>query len=297
MAKFLRTSGISHEIEEIIVNAQSSLVIVSPYLKINDNLIERLMGKSLSHIEIVFVYGKSDLSKNEYQKVKGIPNVTLYYYQKLHAKCYFNESKMLITSMNLYEFSEKNNREMGVLIDQEVDEELYAEAAKEVASIISSAKLEKKAKIDVKGEDDVVLVEFSESGNANLWFEKFTNQLIEKHGVEKVRNNGDKIECASFLTDRVSLKLEYTGNFFRLIFQFRGKGKNELFYIVKANCKESFETSFPKANVDWGSQMMRVKIGFSDNEMPELFEYNKASLNQLIDMIRTSENILRTVIE
>ncbi len=34
--------------------------------------------------------------------------------QNLHAKCYLNEKAAIITSMNLYDFSQVNNNEMGV---------------------------------------------------------------------------------------------------------------------------------------------------------------------------------------
>jgi hypothetical protein len=38
--------------------------------------------------------------------------------------------------MNMYDFSERNNREMGVLIEESNDEDLYQEAITEVQSIL-----------------------------------------------------------------------------------------------------------------------------------------------------------------
>ena len=46
---------------------------------------------------------------------------------------------MVITSLNLYEYSIKNNREMGVLIKKEKDSKLYQDAVKEVNSIIQDS--------------------------------------------------------------------------------------------------------------------------------------------------------------
>ena len=43
----------------------------------------------------------------------------------LHAKCYFNEQNLVISSMNLYDFSEVNNWEMSILIDKDNDSEIY----------------------------------------------------------------------------------------------------------------------------------------------------------------------------
>ena len=44
-------------------------------------------------------------------------DIDVYFNEKLHAKCYMNEDTAIITSMNLYEASEKN-RELGVLIQK-----------------------------------------------------------------------------------------------------------------------------------------------------------------------------------
>ena len=42
MAKFLTTSVVTHEVENIIKEAKKKLVLISPYLQINKMLLERL---------------------------------------------------------------------------------------------------------------------------------------------------------------------------------------------------------------------------------------------------------------
>ncbi len=66
--------------------------------------------------------------------LQGLRFVILKYNEDLHAKCYVNDEKMVITSLNLYEFSMANNKEMGVLIDKNdpADIQLYEDAFKEV---------------------------------------------------------------------------------------------------------------------------------------------------------------------
>ena len=46
---------------------------------------------------------------------------------------------MVITSLNLYDFSEQNNREMGVLVTRQNDEGVFTEAIREAKMIISLA--------------------------------------------------------------------------------------------------------------------------------------------------------------
>jgi hypothetical protein len=139
MAEFLTTSGTSHHIENIIIEAKSKLVLVSPYLQISKTLYERLKDASNRGVQITIIYGKDELKPNERNSLAQLKNIGLFYFENLHAKCYFNESTMVITSMNMYEFSEKNNREMGVLIGRSSDKELFDKAVNETHSIKQSA--------------------------------------------------------------------------------------------------------------------------------------------------------------
>ncbi len=139
MSKFLTTSGTSYYIETIIQTATKKLVLVSPYLQLSKTLFERLKDASLREVKIIIVYGKNQLHKQEEDQLKQLTNLELYFFENLHAKCYFNEKEMVITSMNMYEFSEKNNREMGIHIVKKDDNQLFNEAVQETHSIIHSS--------------------------------------------------------------------------------------------------------------------------------------------------------------
>lgn len=139
MAKFLTTSWVSSYIEDIIKNAKEEVFLVSPYLQLSQSFFERLQDAQDHNVNITIVYGKSDLNPSEVELLKGLSNLTLYFSKNLHAKCYFNESSMVITSMNMYEYSEKNNREMGVYITKGKDQEIFEDAHKETMSIIRSS--------------------------------------------------------------------------------------------------------------------------------------------------------------
>jgi phosphatidylserine/phosphatidylglycerophosphate/cardiolipin synthase-like enzyme len=143
MAKFLTTTGTSYHIENIILGATKELYLVSPYLQISKTLLERLKDASQSGVNIKIVYGKNQLKDDQLNNLKRLKNTQLYFSENLHAKCYFSESQMVITSMNMYEFSEKNNREMGIFIERSNDKELFVSAVKETLSIIDSAEFKK----------------------------------------------------------------------------------------------------------------------------------------------------------
>ena len=141
MAKYLRTSGISAGVEELIREARERLYIISPYLKLSDNIKELLNDKEREKAEVRIIFGKQELNPSEMSYLQKLKYVRLYFSKNLHAKCYLNERKMIISSMNLYEFSQQNNREMGILIerDNENDKQVYEDAWKDIESILNNA--------------------------------------------------------------------------------------------------------------------------------------------------------------
>lgn len=134
MAKFINTRKAISEIEELIKNAGERLILVSPYLKLSKDFKELLTYRNSKDKITTVIFGKQELKPDEMSFLQSLRFVILKYNEDLHAKCYVNDDKMVITSLNLYEFSMANNKEMGVLIDRNdpADHELFTEAFKEV---------------------------------------------------------------------------------------------------------------------------------------------------------------------
>lgn len=136
MAKFLNTSATNYYLEELIKNSSERLILISPYLKLNDKIKELLEDKNRLKIDIRIVYGKSELQPEEINWLNKLSFVRTSFCKNLHAKCYFNEESCIITSLNLYEFSQVNNNEMGVFISRNEDLEIYKDAYEEAQRII-----------------------------------------------------------------------------------------------------------------------------------------------------------------
>jgi phosphatidylserine/phosphatidylglycerophosphate/cardiolipin synthase-like enzyme len=134
MARFLNTRKAVSEIEDLIRDADQRLILISPYLKLSKDFKELLTYRNSKDKVTTVIFGKQELNPNEMKFLQGLRFVILKYNQDLHAKCYLNDNKMIITSLNLYEFSMNNNKEMGVLIDlnDESDKELFEDAFKEI---------------------------------------------------------------------------------------------------------------------------------------------------------------------
>lgn len=141
MAEFFTTRGIAHKLEEIIIDAKKELILCSPYLQIDPMLIDRMKDAVRRKVTISVVYRKhSEFNDRESKTFTDVANVRLYQLENLHSKCYMNEGEMIITSMNLYEYSERRNREMGIYFTKEKDPELFRKGYEEIMSTLYSAK-------------------------------------------------------------------------------------------------------------------------------------------------------------
>jgi phosphatidylserine/phosphatidylglycerophosphate/cardiolipin synthase-like enzyme len=139
MAKFLDTTGISYHLQQMINNAKERLILISPYLKINERLKQSLEDKDRMKIDIRIVYGKNELQPEENNWLKSMTSIRTSFCKNLHSKCYLNEKEAIITSMNLYEFSQVHNNEMGIYVERESDPELFQSIYDEVQRLIRNS--------------------------------------------------------------------------------------------------------------------------------------------------------------
>jgi hypothetical protein len=114
----------------------------------SQNFLERLQDADKNSIPILIIYGKDTLLPDERGKLQKLNNLKVRFCRNLHSKCYVNENSLVLTSMNMHEFSEQSNREMGVLYDKsmEADKEIYIAALGEINSIIRASYEEKETK-------------------------------------------------------------------------------------------------------------------------------------------------------
>ncbi|MEQ3694101.1 MAG: phospholipase D family protein [Thalassolituus sp.] len=139
MAKFLTTTSISYVLEEIIKKSKKNLILVSPYLKLNARIKEMLLSKMDSGVTVRVVYGKKEMADSELSWFAEYPDIALHYSHNLHAKCYMTDSYAIVCSLNLYEYSQVNNHEMGVLLSRNDDEQAFADCFTNVSSIVKSS--------------------------------------------------------------------------------------------------------------------------------------------------------------
>lgn len=119
----LNTTELNYHIEEIFRTEKNFLLILSPYLKLTKKLVAIL---SMSEASITICYreeDREDKKKEQEEEInklkKKLPDVNFQKIPDFHAKAYISQSYTIIASLNLYEHSQINNFELGVLIKNE----------------------------------------------------------------------------------------------------------------------------------------------------------------------------------
>ncbi|PWH82707.1 hypothetical protein DIS18_10765 [Algibacter marinivivus] len=127
MSTFLTGKALENKLTDIIWNAKKYVVIISPFIKLDDHIksvFEKV--KSKHKISLFIVFGKNEeykhksFNEQDFSFIREFKNVAILYNKDLHAKHYSNESEGLITSLNLYGYSMVNNIEYGVLFSKSI---------------------------------------------------------------------------------------------------------------------------------------------------------------------------------
>jgi phosphatidylserine/phosphatidylglycerophosphate/cardiolipin synthase-like enzyme len=205
MAKFLNTSATNYFLEELIKDAKDRLILISPFLKLNDRIKELLADKNRLKIDVRIVYGKSELQPEEINWLKELTYIRTSFCKNLHAKCYMNEELCIIASLNLYEFSQINNNEMGVLIRRTDDPGLYKDAYEEAQRIIRISE-EVRISLERVSSESESKVEAEETSADKLTTSKLAKRLGMKttEFTEKLVQSGflEAREGKHYITDK-----------------------------------------------------------------------------------------------
>ncbi|MEM6764895.1 MAG: hypothetical protein AAF824_02770 [Bacteroidota bacterium] len=139
MAKFLATHGLSYLLEGIIIDAKTSLTIVSRHFRLDDHSWTLIQQAEKRQIDIKIVFSTYDLSFEQHSFLADSPSINTFLHPQLNANCFYNENWMAMGSMFLHDTQHKPLRELGMMLSAEGDHLLFRQVKLEVASIIQEA--------------------------------------------------------------------------------------------------------------------------------------------------------------
>ena len=112
MTEFITENDLNSALSNIFENADLELILISPYIKLHERIKSILKTKLKNpYLSITVVFGKNEddvsksMNKSDFEFFKQFPNIQIRHEKRLHAKLYSNENDVLITSMNLYDYS------------------------------------------------------------------------------------------------------------------------------------------------------------------------------------------------
>lgn len=153
MPELVFAKGIASKLEQIIDEARSVVILISPYVQFDNRIAEKLKFADDRGVSIVLLHKPMELKEESFQFFNELQNGISVPIKNLHAKCYLNEKDtVLLGSMNLYRYSEKNNWEMGLYFDfrNEDDPTIYQKVIHEISAMLSLNVGEKDSEVIMK---------------------------------------------------------------------------------------------------------------------------------------------------
>lgn len=92
MAKFLDARKAASELSDLIKTADTTLILMSPYLKLSKDFRELLTYRNSKDKVTHIIFGKQELNPEQLDFLRTLRFVVLKYKEELHAKCYLHDS-------------------------------------------------------------------------------------------------------------------------------------------------------------------------------------------------------------
>jgi hypothetical protein len=116
--KFIAPLEIASKIMTLIVEAEIELILVSPYVKINDwDKMKKSLSKAVNKgVAITFIARQN--TNDDLTPLKAL-NIKPILVKDLHAKVYINDKYAIVTSQNITQYSDINSIDIGYQTENE----------------------------------------------------------------------------------------------------------------------------------------------------------------------------------
>ncbi|MBK6910730.1 MAG: hypothetical protein IPH10_07320 [bacterium] len=140
------TNNLLATVVQIVEEAQKKekVYLISPYLQLNTNVCDVINKAIAEGVEVRLIYRAGYELRQEDRKYLATAHVGLKTLGHLHAKLYVSELTALVTSLNLYNYSDKESRELGIRFTDSKTVQVLKEQAEswwEMADKVDKAEL------------------------------------------------------------------------------------------------------------------------------------------------------------
>jgi hypothetical protein len=275
--ELIQPAEISGKIMTLVDSAEKAIVIVSPYNKLWNKFNNRIEKAKAKGVNIEW-YIRKDVDGNcqEVERL-GIRPIEI---ENLHCKIYLNDSKAIITSMNLHYYSDTNSIDIGYITTTEVE---YNEIVAFVNNHIRLHKPSVKEKSTITSSPD--------SNFQSMLFDFLTSHSSLK-GVSvfsKAGKYGEVVFINAF-KEHYILIFEPRTNYLRVDLRIGFDHKTRKKVLLDLMSKNEILVEKIGKTIEFGTQMNRLKIDLKFNflcsELPQRTDFfleNKALFSRIIN--------------
>lgn len=102
------------------MGAGDGAILVTPYIRLDDKIRDVIEEACKRGVNIQFLVRKgAEREPRDSRFLAEMNNIEVFELPYLHAKIYWFESLAIISSMNLYDFSDRKSREIGVILNKQ----------------------------------------------------------------------------------------------------------------------------------------------------------------------------------
>lgn len=192
---YLNRENTVSEICSLLDNAYKEVIFITPYLQISSAIGKAIRRSSERGITVFIIIRDENLERAK-TEVKRFNNVVVFAHPNVHAKCYYNEYNVIITSMNLYASTEGENREIGTMMGNSY---IFNSLAEETKTLINSSTSYITSN-DVSGPNTIKMFEPYEKRiekTLKLANEVFNNKIFRKTKLADI----DRINIKHYFPD------------------------------------------------------------------------------------------------
>jgi len=175
----INPNEIGSKISTLVIESQTKFIAVSPYIEITSwKKILINLDKAISRGVSIEIYYR-EIKDEDFKILKGI-GVKLFKIKGLHTKLYFNDNEFIVSSMNLYEYSDLYSIDIALHYrDSESYNKLFDYFQKYIFSQKNQeALVSKKFKNDLDGLHEYLSKRFTDSKITNAKSYLFSKNIV-----------------------------------------------------------------------------------------------------------------------
>lgn len=259
----IQPAEISGKIMTLLDQAKEEFIIISPYNNITywRKLLTRIQKAQERGVKITW-YTRARVFDDSLERIRslGIEPIEI---ENLHCKLYLNESKAVVTSMNLSQVSDNASLDIGYYISER---DKYDELKEFVKTYLGFHPENNKKEVteSYRAPDSLFRI-------LELEINKIASNPCSFSKISE-----DTLMIKDFVYEGMELRFEDKGSYFRVDFRINQPYKltNTIFSEL-VNRKQKLLESFP--DIAYGTQMKRLKF---DLKLDRQYPRNKLGINE-----------------